>query len=505
MAKQYLLGIDGGLTNLKAVLFDTDGKMLAVAKSDSKVSYPKPGWVECDPRDIWSATADCIRSILKTSGISPEEIAAIGACAWGTGAILLDAEGQPSYPAIASSDARTASLVEQLMATPAGARAAQINKVGAATMHPVVIARWLKDNEPAAYANTSWVCACKDYINFKLTGLRRQEPNDVSGAGWYAWETQDYAYEIFELFGVPEMKDKVAPLMKESAQIIGGVSPECAAETGLAAGTPVIAGMMDITACAIGTGIQDETKACAIVGTWSINEVVCADKFFDNTIATLVHAFDGKILSNCGGCTSATNTEWFLRCFGREIESRAKEAGRNVYDMMTDLAETVPAGGTNVIYLPFISSPSVHLYASAGFHNILADTTLEELLHALYEGITFDHRRYMEIFIHQGHEIAAYRLAGGGAKSDYWSQMFADVLGRPVEVVQASELGALGCCITAGISAGIFSSFDDACAHMLGECKTFYPIPENQEKYQKQYEKWTDTVRHMCAFWDQKK
>ena len=500
--KKYLLGLDCGSTTIKAVLFDTEGNEIASYGRPYSMTYPKDSWIEVDVDTIWFGAVESIQELLRKSGVAPEDIKGVGACAWGCGAVFLDKDGKQVRPAFSSGDSRTIALVDKIEKSDIIDRIVEVNKVGVLNCHPAIIALWLKQNEPENYEKMDWICAVKDYLNFKLTGKKFHEPVDAAGGGFYDWEKKDYTYELFDLMGIPEFGDKLAPLAEKSIQIIGGVSEEGAAVTGLAAGTPVIAGMMDICACAVGTGLSDEGQACSIVGTWSINEVVCPDRMFKDTVATLVYPFDNKIMSMAGGCTSATNTEWFLRCFGDDLKAKAKEKGVSVYEVMTSLAAEIDPAESKVMYLPFISNPRIRLNASAGFHNIEAGVNVAELLHALYEGITFDHKRYLNTFVRQGYPLKVYRLAGGGAKSAYWAQMFADVLGGPVETISQGELGALGNCISAGVATGVFADFADACDKMLGERKVYYPDPEAQQKYQVKYEQWLGLVDHMCKYWD---
>ena len=108
----------------------------------------------------------------------------------------------------------------------------------------------------------------------------------------------------------------------------------------------------------------------------------------------------------------------------------------------------------------------------------------------------------MEIMISQGQKINRYKLAGGGSNSEYWSQMFADVFNKPVEIIQEGELGAFGLCLCVGIGTGLFENFDDAWAHMSNESKIYIPDPKANEIYERRYKKWTELVAHMCSYWD---
>lgn len=499
MAK-YLLGIDNGLTNSKCVLFDLKGKELAVAARSFAVSHPKPDWVEASPETQWNNTVECIKEVLAKSKIDPKEIGAIGITGFGNGVYCIDAEGKSTYPAIGSNDNRAVEIAQRLSRSDVADKIYAINNTPVFSFQPAVIARWLKENEPEAFAKTAWFCQCKDYLNFKLTGVKSAERNDVSGAAYLDFNTKEYSRELFELIGVPEMFDRVAPLAEHSRSTVGHVSQETAAETGLAAGTPVGAGMMDIAACCIGTGVVDARYAVCIVGTWGINEIVCDQKFSN---MTSTQCFDtGEILTLSGGATSAGNLEWFMNQFGAALDVEAKERGMSRYDLATEKAAAIEPGGTSVLFLPYISTPNVHPVGRASFSNIAAGHTLNDIIHALFEGITFEHKRNFDYLKNAGAPVSAIRLAGGGAKNPYWSQMFADILNVPIEVIMASELGALGVSLSAAVGAGVFKDYDEAIKSAIEIKKIYYPIPENSEKYLRRYDSWIAMVEGMMPIWD---
>ena len=499
MAK-YILGIDDGLTNSKAVLFTVDGEQLASASRHFEVSSPKAGYVQADPDQLWENSADCVREVIEKTGVDPAEIGAIGTTGYGNGVFFIAADGSPAYDAFGSNDSRAAEIAQKLQAE-VGEEICNINKTGPVSCHPLSMAAWLKQNKPEAYAKTAWLCQCKDYINFRLTGVKMTERNDVSGAGYLDFSTGEFNKKLFELYGVPEMYDKVAPLAEFSHSIVGTVSAEAAKRTGLAEGTPVGAGMMDVAACCIGTGVVGDTHACVIVGTWSINEVI-ADRAAANMTSIQFFDIPGKILNLSGGGTSATNLEWFVNEFGQGCAAEAEKRGVSKYDIVTEKAATLPAGGTSVLYLPFIGLPNVHPRGRAGFSNIGMGHTFADMARALFEGITFEHKRHIDNIRDQGLPVPAVRLAGGGAKSPFWSQMFADILEVPVDVVGVTELGALGTAVAAALGAGIYRDYNEAISKAVELKKTYYPIPENTKAYLNRYRSWTALMNTMIAGWD---
>lgn len=497
----YLLGIDDGLTNSKAALFDLEGNEIAVASRRYEVVNPKPSWVEGDAERLWENTADCIREVIAKAGIHPAEIGAVGFTGHGNGLYIIDAEGNLLRNGIGSQDSRAVDVVERWKAEGTYEKMTRIMLGQPYPGQPGPLLCWLKENEPEIYARIDGILMCKDLMRYKLTGEKISERNDMSGNGLMDLNKGTYSPELMELYGIPEMYDKLPKLAEASHSIVGYVTAEAAARTGLKEGTPCGAGMMDVAACCIGSGVADERYASVVAGTWSINQVV-VDRFIPNVTINMYFALPGKILVLDGGATSAINLEWFANQLGAGVRLEAEKRGVSKFDIITEAANSLEPGGTSVIYHPFIATPNVHPRGRAGFYNIAQGHTFADLARALFEGITFDHKFHIDNLRREGCTIRAVRLTGGGAKSDFWSQMFADVLEVPVEVVAATEIGALGCALAAGVGAGIFKDYEEAFARAVKIRATFEPKPENTKKYLRRYEDWLLLVDAMKPAWE---
>ena len=500
MAK-YIMGIDCGLTNSKAALFDLNGNEIAVASRRFEVSNPKPSWVEGDPERLWQNTADCIQEVIAKAGIDPAEIGAIGFTGFGNGLFVVDEEGNAVRNAIGSNDGRAVDVLEMLKEEGAYEKISAINATLPFSGQPFTLLRWIKEKEPENYARIRRILQCKDFIRSKLTGKFVSEHNDLSGGGLMDFAKKAYSRELMELYGIPEMFDRLPEMAPASRAIVGYVTAEAAARTGRKEGTPCGAGMMDVTASCIGSGVIAEGYVSIVVGTWSINQVI-TDRPLQNMTINLHFDLPGKVLALSGGATSATNLEWFVNQLGAGAALEAEKKGISKYDVITEAAASIPPGGTSVIYHPFIAQPNVHPRGRAGFYNIAQGHTFADLARALFEGITFDHKMHIDNIVRHGGEVKAARLAGGGAKSDFWSQMFADVLGVPVEVVTATEIGALGCALAAAVGAGVYKDYEEAFARAVKIRATFQPIPEHTEAYGRRYEDWWTLVETMKPAWE---
>ena len=498
---KYLMGIDAGLTNIKVALFDFDGSQISISVRRFVTLNPKSSWVEGDQDILWENTIRCIREVIQKGRIDASEIAAIGFCGFGLGLFVVDAEGRKIRNAVCSNDNRAVDVVENYKSGPVFGKITQINNTRTISGQSGPILRWIKENEPHNYARIGCVMMCKDYLRFRLTGEKISEPIDMSANGLLDFQKGVYSKELMELYGVSEVYDKLPRLAEASHSVVGHVTADAAALTGLRKGTPCSAGMIDTAASCVGSGIIDDSYASVIVGTWGINQAL-SDKSIPNMIANMYYILPGKVLVLSGGATSAINLEWFLELFGCAFEAQAQTRGVSKFEIIAEAAEKLEPGGTSVIYHPFIGSPNVHPRGRAGFHNITTGHTFADLARALFEGITFDHKRHIDLLRREGLAVKAVRLAGGGSKSALWSQMFADVLEAPIEILEAEEIAALGCALTAGVGVGVYKDYKDAFQHAVKIKSTFRPKTENTKKYLWRYEDWTILVDALIPAWE---
>ncbi len=245
---KYLLGLDVGNTVIKAVLFDLTGKQVALCALDGQSSTPKPGYVERDLEELWVNAQSAIRGCVEQAGVSATQIIGIGCAGHGNGLYLLDQTGAPLL-GIQSLDTRAANLAGEL-AVRSGEKLHSICLQKPWPSQTPVLLSWVKQNQPEIYAQTGTVLLCKDFITFQLTGRRVSDISDMSGCGLTRMPECTYDDELLTLYGLADAKAKLPELL-DSADIVGAVNDDAAAATGLAVGTPVIAGYFDVVSSAM--------------------------------------------------------------------------------------------------------------------------------------------------------------------------------------------------------------------------------------------------------------
>lgn len=500
--KRYAIGLDNGGTVTKAALFDLEGHELCVASQRTRVLSPKPGYNERDMESVWETNCTCIRQVLEKSGIDPASIIGLAVCGHGKGLYLWGKDNKPACAGISSTDNRAWRVAERWREDGTLARVHPKICQELMACQQAALLRWLKEHEPQVYDNIRWVFSVKDYIRFRLTGEAWSEVTDISGSGLMDVKNARYDREILDILGISEVYEHLAP-MKYSSELCGCISGEAAKKAGLLAGTPVAGGMFDIDACAVAMAVTKPGQMCTITGTWSINEFIASRPLLNRGIAMhSLYAIPGYYLLEECSATSAGNLEWFIEnCLDTEGRS-----GGALYEHLAKLAASVSPEDCQVYYLPFLYGSNAHDLAKASFVGMTNYHTKAHMIRAVYEGVAFSHKTHIDRLLSACPPPKAIRMGGGAVNSPFWVQMFADVLGYPIETVSGvKELGALGCAMAAAVAAGVYESYEAAAGRMVCVNAPVMPDMEKHKIYLEKYEKYRaisgalDTIWHQFA------
>lgn len=487
----YLLGLDAGNTVIKAVLFDTTGRELAAAARDGHSSMPQPGQVERDLEELWRNAIAVIADCIGKAAIDSRDIRAIGCAGHGNGLYVLDRAGEPLL-GIQSLDTRAAGLAGEWLAAGIGELAWRhcLQRPWAAQT-PTLLA-WVRHHRPELYAQIGTVLLCKDFLVGKLAGVRTTDTTDMTGCGLLGIPSRRYMPELLAAYGLADALP-LLPEVLESTDIAGHLSPAAAAATGLAVGTPVVAGLFDVVASAIGSGVTATGAASIIAGTWSINQVVCDEPIKDGSVF-MQSSFDrNRWLAIESSATSAANLEWIIHQFMRDEAAPFDRAGK--------LVASVPPSADVPIYHPFLYGAQQDGNARAGFYGIAGWHGEAHLLRALFEGVAFGHRRHLEVLRDAGAQIREATLSGGGSRSEVWPQIFADVLQMPVTVARSRETGALGAAIAAGTGIGLFASYAEGASAMTAPARHYVPHRAAGDNYDRRYGLYSRLAEIMRPIW----
>jgi L-xylulokinase len=451
---------------------------------------------------LWQSTACAIREAIAKSGVRPEAIAGVGNTGHGNGVYLLDKHGRPLRNGIQSMDTRAADVVAEWNRRQFHAQIFPYTLQSFWPAQPNALLVWLKQHEPQNYERIGAIFMIKDYIKYRLTGEISGDYTDMSAANLMDVRRQCYSRELMTLYGLSEVYGALPPLIHGS-QVTGRVTAAAAQETGLAVGTPVVSGLFDVDASAVGCGAVNVNQACIVMGSWSINDVITREPIVDpNLFMTTLFAEPELFLTIEGSATSATNLEWFVnQCCGDE-RAEAQRRGVSVYDVINEEVASLAPGSANIIFHPFLYGSNVQPTARAGFYGVAGWHTRAHLLRALYEGVVYGHLSHIQKLRAAGGQFGSARLAGGGSRSTVWSQMFADTIQVPMEISDGHELGARGAALSAGIGTGLYSDYAEAVQEAVSVVRVHEPIPANTSLYLERYAEYQRLARVMQEPWE---
>jgi len=496
---ELLLGIDCGSTVTKAALFDVEGRELGSSSSETGTVALANGGVERSSGEIWTSVVRAVRSVVSDSGASPASIAAIGCSGHGNGLYALDAQGEALPTAYQSLDSRADAIVQAWKQQGVEELLYEDGWQQAWPGQPLALLEWLRRNEPATFDSIATILLCKDFVNYKLTGRAASDFTDMSATGLLTNAGLSYNERLLDAVHLADLVDRLPPLVT-STEIIGTLTDETADELGLAAETPVVGGLFDVAASAIGSGGAADGSLSIVAGTWSINAVVTEQPLIDRSLLmTTAFADARRWIAIEASATSATNLNWFAaQAF---IDEGRESAGGSVFDRCCQAAESAPLRLSSPIYHPFLYGSPTNPQAKAGFYGIAGSHGQADLARAVLEGVAFGHRRHVGNLIDVGASATRVRLTGGGARSAFWAQMFADVLDMRVEIPDAEETGARGAALAAGVGIGAYRDIDEAMDKAAGVVRAHAPDPANLDVYARRFDIYRQLVEAMKPTW----
>ncbi len=471
----YVIGIDCGTTNIKAVLFDETGAEILVTSRENRPIYSGTSSAEMNMNLIWDKTAHCIKDLVESGPAKKEEIMAVGITGQGEGLWLIDRNGEPVQNAILWCDGRATEEVSYFKRSDIGQIIHTITGTPPLEGTQLMLLKWMQNNRAETLDRAAACFFCKDWIRFRLSGQIACDWTD-SGTSLLHLDQGTIAVNILQAMGLKKYLP-ILPVPISSDTLCACVCEQAAAQTGLCIGTPVITGGLDVSVSALGIGAIKEHDCCVILGTTCATEVVYRKKgceFGEAGSRYEKHPLTDLYISLQPTMNGTPNLDWAMK----EI------IGTEDFSVARQLAASEPAGSRGVIYLPYISTsgeraPFHHPYASAGFFGINVQTSRATLIRAVYEGISFSIRDCLGNIDGRG----TIYLAGGGAKDTVWAQMISDIMGMPVKIPDTKELGAKGIALMALVRTGVFGSYKAA---VTASCKfkaEYTPDPQKKERY----------------------
>lgn len=492
---KYMMGIDEGTTGCKACLFSEDGRVVTSASKEYASYYPHPGWVEQDIEEIKAAVFEACRTAIQNSGVDPASIAGVSHSNQGITMVLLDENEKPARSrTIGWQDLRYVEILPQLRSEIDTDAYWQLSGMEYGTYN-IPVLNWLQRFEPDTWKKVRRICSHQDYF------LRQYGADgyyiDEGSANFLSMTRMCDCEWDKRLMDVYHVDESMLPIIvHEPGRVVGHVTPEVSKATGLPEGCNVCLGGLDTNSCAIGAGAKESGMQVLIIGTAGVSILVSDQANPDpNHRVTLrknpgFHNWQYYIMTNTG----ASSFRWFRDVFCKmEIET-GRCMGVDPYDIITATASHSAPGSNGVIALTCFQGAHTrnkNENARGTFFGINLGTQKADIARAILEGICFEMKDVLILNEKLAGNIRSVRLCGGVSKSELWCQVFADILCKPIELIEVTELGCLGAAICAGVGANLYSDLETGVERCVHVKKAFLPDTENMRIYQETFDLWS--------------
>ena len=482
--RNFLMGIDIGTSACKVAVFDPDGRVAAQAAAEYGVDYPAPGQVEQDPREWWNAVCGAIRTVLHLSHLAHGDIAGIGVDGQSWSCIALDAQGELLCADPIWMDTRAAEICAVWNERP---EAQELFALCGNPLQPSYTTGkilWLRQHRPEVYRRTRRILQANSYIVYRLTGAVTQDLSQGYGLHCFDMRRGRWDERAADALGIDLA---MLPPLSSCHAVVGTVHSKAAAQTGLKAGTPVVAGGLDAACGALGAGVlrPGETQE---QGGQAGGMSICTGEYKAHPSLILGrHVVPSRWLLQGGTVGGSGALRWFMQEFG--AQERAENA--NPFRRADEEAEAVAPGADGLVFLPYLAgerSPIWDPAAKGVYFGIDYAKTRAHFIRATLDGVAFALRHNLETALAAGAPVTAMNAMGGAANSRLWTQIKADVTGKTMRVPASDTATTLGAALLAGVGTGVYSGFEEAVGRTVRITRVQEPDPAQHSRYQPVYE-----------------
>jgi autoinducer-2 kinase len=502
----YLLAIDAGTGSCRALLFSETGEQVAASLREWTHREPAdaPGGQDFDVDENWLLIAACVQDALHAAGATGADVAAVAATSMREGIVLYDQAGRELW-ACPNVDSRSATEASELIAEGAADLIYKISGDWVSITAPARL-RWLARHRPEILAAARGAGMLSDWIATRLSGVLATEPSCGSSSAMFSLADRTWSEEIARICGIDP---SILPAVRDPGTVIGTVTGRAAEETGLRAGTPVVAGGADTQLGLLGAGAR-LNEYTVVAGTFWQNTILLDRPLVDpeTRLRTLCHVIPGQWMLEGIGFYCGMSMRWFRDAFCQAEIAIASDRGIDPYAVMEESAAAVPPGSGGVLaIMSNLMNAQRWVHATPSFLGFdLSDPARSgrgACVRALEEAAAYVARGHRDIITElTGTEFTELVFTGGAAKGTLWPQIIADVTGLPVHVPVVTESSALGAAICAGVGTGIYGSLTDLEPSLRCRAATFEPCTDATGVYDERYATWRQVYQRMLSMCD---
>ncbi len=491
----HLLGLDIGTTSTIGILIDTKGRTLAVESRPATLCSDHPGWAEEDTAEWWDNAGAITKALIEKTGLDPKSIVGVGVTGMLPTIVLVDAEGRALRRSIQQNDARATKELERFRAKMPEEVFLALTGTGYSQQLVGPKLMWLKAHLPDVYERTASLMGASDYITFRLTGSRQVEHNWALESGFVALDSGVYDKR---LVAMADIDAALLPPVRKSHDVVGAITAEAACHTGLAVGTPVVAGCADHVASAFVCGASSNGDLVIKFG-GAGDILLSSDKpVADRRMFIDHHIVPGLYFPN--GCMAASGSllNWVVKQWGGAVIAEAETAGLSSHQWLDRQAAEISATN-DLLFLPYVlgeKTPLMDPYARGTLVGLGLHHTLAHVWRAALEGVVFGFRHHVEVWAERGVGVTRVLAADGGAASDLWLQIAADALERPVTRIGGHPGSCLGAAFVAGMGVGVIDDWS-AIGRYVTPGRTFMPNADASRVLSVKYRLWRETYERL--------
>ncbi|MBQ8653401.1 MAG: xylulokinase [Clostridia bacterium] len=484
---KYLLGIDIGTSGCKVALFRPDGSAAAQSTGNYPVEYPHPGWAQQHPDMWWEAACGCIRRVLEESGADPAQIEGVGVDGQSWSAIAVDEQGRVLTPTPIWTDTRAQAQCDGLRGRIGEEELFRCcgNPLQPSYTLPKIL--WYRDHMPEVYAKARWILQSNSYFVYRLTGRASQDLSQGYGLSCFDMSKRCWDTALADRIGI---RPELLPPLYQCHEIVGNVTEEAAAQTGLAQGTPVVAGGLDAACGTLGAGVVKPGQTQEQGGQAGGMSIAVDEYAADERLILGCHVVPDQWLLQGGTTGGGGALKWLRETCCPDLS----------FEEMSSLADTVEPGCEGVLFLPYMAgerSPIWNPAAKGVFFGLDYMKGRAHMIRAVMEGVAFSLRHNLETAKAAGAQIGALRAMGGSANSLVWTQLKADITGHAIEVPSSDTATTLGAAILAGVGTGVYASFEEAAERTVRVQRIHQPDPEKKGVYDAAYQRYLELYERL--------